>query len=93
MPSERAVLARDTSREAEEFQIRRWRSLSTTEIAQLVTRASQAARTLAFAGLRARYPDAPDHELVLLFALLTLGPTLARQVYPDLDRRLGRPAS
>ncbi|MBI2836023.1 MAG: hypothetical protein HYX76_16525 [Acidobacteria bacterium] len=93
MPSERAVLSRDTSREAEAFQVRRWRSLSTTEIARLVTGASQAARTLTLAGLRARYSDAPDHELVPLFALLTLGPTLAREAYPDLDRRLGRPAS
>jgi hypothetical protein len=88
-----AVLSRDTSREAEELQVRVWRSLSTHELAQLISGASQALRTLAFAGLRARYPGIPDAELVPRFAMLTLGPRLARRVYPDLDQSLDRPES
>lgn len=78
------MLSRDTTAEAEALQVRVWRSLSTVQIAELIAGASRAARTLAIAGLRARHPGASDRELVERFALLTLGPTLARQVYADL---------
>jgi hypothetical protein len=80
-----ARLSRDTDRKAEERQIVAWRSLSTVEIAGLVAGASRAARTLALAGLRARYPLASDRELTVRLAAITLGPTVARRAYPELD--------
>jgi hypothetical protein len=89
MPARRspleARLSRDTDRAAEDRQIAAWRSLSTVEIGRLVAGASRAARTLALAGLRARYPSASAHELTVRLAAVTLGPALARRAYPELD--------
>ena len=83
-PDERAVLSGDTSYEAEARQVAIWRSLSSVDIAAIINGASQTARTLALAGLRARHPEASEKDLVPLFALLTLGPDLARKAYPEL---------
>ena len=80
-----ARLSRDTDRLAEERLIVVWLSLSTVEIGRLVAGASRAARTLALAGLRARYPSASAHELTVRLAGITLGSTLARRAYPELD--------
>jgi len=80
-----ARLSRDTDRLAEQRQIVAWRSLSTVEIARLVAGASRAARTLALAGLRARYPSASDHELTVRLAAITLGRALATRAFPELD--------
>ncbi len=81
-----ARLSRDTDRAAEDRQIAAWRGLSTIEVAQLVAGASRAARALALAGLRDRYPSASDRELTVRLAALELGPELARRAYPELDR-------
>ena len=80
-----AILSRDTDAVAERRQIEIWRRLSTIEIAQLVGGATRAARTLALAGLRARYPHASARELTIRLAAITLGPVLARRVYPELE--------
>lgn len=80
-----AILARDTDASAERCQIDTWRRLSTIEIARLVAGATRAARTLALAGLRARYPQASPRELTIRLAVITLGPALARRVYPELE--------
>jgi hypothetical protein len=84
--SERAVLSGDTSRSAEQLQVEIWRALTSVQIAGLIAGASSAARTLAIAGLRERYPAASDRELLIRYAALTLGPVLARRVYPEIDR-------
>jgi hypothetical protein len=81
-----AELSLDTGRDAEAHQIEIWNRLSTVELAALVDGASRAARSFALAGLRADYPGASDRELFLRLALLTLGPGLARAVYPDIER-------
>jgi hypothetical protein len=75
----------DTSRPARQAQIRIWRSLSSVDVAELVSGASRAARTLALAGLRARHPAASERELIARLAAITIGPDCARQVYPDVD--------
>ena len=82
----RAVLSDDTSTVAERSQFEIWRSLSTVQIAEIIVGASNALRTVAMAGLRNRYPAATDRELLVRYAALTLGPTLARRVYPEFDR-------
>ncbi len=79
------MLSDDTSRSAEQLQVEIWRALTTVQIAGLIVGASNAARTLAIAGLRERYPAASDHELLIRYAALTLGPVLARRVYPEID--------
>jgi hypothetical protein len=80
-----APLAADTSAEAERRQIEIWRSLSTIQIAELIAGASEAARQLALAGLRARYPNASPRELVMRLCRLTVGSELATKAYPELE--------
>jgi hypothetical protein len=52
----RARLSSDTSAEAEDFQLQRWRAMSVREKAKLVTQLSQTADAMALAGIRAAYP-------------------------------------
>jgi hypothetical protein len=85
-----AVLSRDTSRAIEARQVERWRALSSAERAALIAGASQMVRDLAFAGLRARHPKAGERELLLRYAILTLGPSTAAQIYPDAHQYVNR---
>jgi hypothetical protein len=82
-PVPRTALATDTASDIEDLQVEHWRRLSGVEIAALVTGAYRAARAMAMAGLRERFPDAGDEELVARFAALTLGDETARRVYPE----------
>jgi hypothetical protein len=77
--------AADTSFAARQEQIRIWRSWTSIQIADLISGASRAARTLALAGLRARHPTASERELVARLAAMTIGRERARQVYADVD--------
>lgn len=52
----------------------------------LAVRLSMSVRELALAGIRNRYPDASAREHFLRLAMVTLGPELARQAYPEIDR-------
>lgn len=52
-----------------------WRKL------QLADQLHQTLRTLALAGLRARYPNASSEELQRRLADVLLGPALAEEVY------------
>jgi len=78
------VLSADTTRHAERLQVIAWRSMSSMQRAQLVAGAARTVRAIALAGLRQRHPGASESEIVARFALLTLGPSLARRVYPHL---------
>lgn len=92
-PSRRAgeaVLSGDTSREAEQIQVRVWRSMSPADKAGQIVGAWRAARLLAFAGLRERHPHAGPAELVGRLADITLGCPLARRVYASVDMRTAR---
>ena len=80
----RAVLASDTTAAAEAVQVRAWRAMAPADIARLVNELSSMTRALAMAGLRERYPDAPEPELVARLAEITLGRELAIRVYPFL---------
>jgi hypothetical protein len=73
----------DTSPEVERLQIERWRRMSTEEKAAIVSGLTQAVFDVALAGIRQRYPGAPPREQFLRLAVVTLGPDLARQAYPD----------
>ena len=50
----------------------------------MITGACQAARAFAFAGLRARHPEASERKLIALYVELTAGPELARLAYPGI---------
>jgi hypothetical protein len=77
-------LSADTSLEIEHLQIERWRRMSSVEKAAIVSALTQAAFTLARAGIRHRYPEASPREQFLRLAIVTLGPDLARNAYPDI---------
>ena len=78
------MLSADTTRHAERLQVIAWRSMSSVQRAQLVAGAARTVRAIALAGLRQRHPGASESEIVARLALLTLGPSLARRVYPHL---------
>jgi hypothetical protein len=80
----RAVLSSDTTAAAEAVQVRAWRAMAPADIARLVDELSSMTRALAIAGLRERYPDASEPELVARLAEITLGRELALRVYPFL---------
>ncbi|HVL66787.1 MAG TPA: hypothetical protein VM364_05940 [Vicinamibacterales bacterium] len=83
LPEGRARFS-DSSADAERIQIDAWRALTTVERAALIAGASRAVREMALRGVRARHPEAPEHALAALLAEVTLGPELARRVYPDI---------
>jgi hypothetical protein len=79
-----AILSADTSREAEDMQVRQWRAMSSVEKARLITSLCRMADAMAIAGLRQRHPAATERECFLRFAALKLGRELAERVYPEL---------
>lgn len=79
-----AVLSNDTDADAERVQVDAWRRMSTIDKARLIADASRSIRRMALAGLRARYPNAGEPELIARLAELTLGWPLAVKAYPEL---------
>jgi len=79
-----APLNLDTSPEIERIQVECWRQMSPAEKAAIVSGLTQAVHDLALAGIRLRHPNASPREQFLRLALLTLGPDLARRVYPEI---------
>ena len=77
------TLSLDTSPEIERLQIEGWRRMSPAQKAATVTGLTQMVFDLARAGIRQRHPDASPREQRLRLAIITLGPELARQVFPE----------
>ena len=82
----RRPLAEDTSLEIEQIQIEQWRRMSPAQKAALISGLSRAAREMALAGVRHRYPDASPREQFLRLAIVSLGLDLARKVYPEIEQ-------
>ena len=61
--AERALLSDNTAPELEQLQVSRWREMSSTEKARLITALCQAADTLALAGIRQRFPTHPQESV------------------------------
>jgi hypothetical protein len=80
-----STLSSDTHPKVEALQIQFWRQASPTRKMQLLAQLNASARTIAMAGLRARYPQAGEAELRRRLAGLLLGEELARKVYGELD--------
>lgn len=76
----------DTNPEAEKVQVAGLRSLSPWRKLEMASDLTMAARQLALAGLRGRFPAASPAELRRRLATLCLGPKLAAKVYgPEPD--------
>jgi len=80
-----APLNLDTSPEIERLQVEAWQRMSSAHKAALVSGLTQGAVDMTLAGIRQRFPTATPHEVRLRFALLTLGPDLARAAFPDVE--------
>ena len=78
-----SVLSSDTHPKMEALQIQLWRQASPTRKMQMLAQLNHAARTLALAGLRSRYPQASEVELRRRLAGLLLGEELASKVYGE----------
>ena len=59
--------------------------MTAAEKGELITALTRAAFEMAAAGVRHRYPDASPREQFLRLATVTLGPELARLVYPEIE--------
>jgi len=79
-----SVLSSDTHPKMEALQIQFWRQASPTRKMHILAQLNASARTLAQAGLRARYPQASEAELRRRLAGLLWGEDLARKVYGEL---------
>lgn len=96
-PSERdrpagVTLARDTTPEATRLQVELWRGMTPLQKARLVGDVTRATQRLSLAGIRQRHPGASEREVWLRLVILTLGPALARQAYPEAAALLDPPA-
>jgi hypothetical protein len=75
----------DTHPKMENLQIQLLREAPPWRKMEMLAEINQAARDLALAGLRRRYPDAGEGELNWRLASLLLGEDLARRVYGELS--------
>ena len=73
----------DTSPEAWKVFLEIQRRMSPEEKMARALEWSEVVRRFAEAGLRERYPNADDHEILLRYARMTLGEELFRQAYGD----------
>ncbi|MFZ5855625.1 MAG: hypothetical protein ACOYZ6_02240 [Chloroflexota bacterium] len=80
-----SALYSDTHPKMEALQVELWRRASPTRKMQMVAQLNASVRLLAMAGLRSRFPNASESELIRRFADLLLGEELARKVYGDLN--------
>ncbi|MFQ5418985.1 MAG: hypothetical protein ACE5FD_02735 [Anaerolineae bacterium] len=71
----------DTSPEAETVLFRLWREAPAWRKLEMMEGLNRAARQLALAGLRQRFPNASTQELRRRLAAITLGEELATRVY------------
>lgn len=82
-PAKLAVLASDTSCEAERVQVELWRRMSSVDKAHAVSGISRAVQELSLVGIRQRHPGSSESEHALRLALLKLGRELTCKAYPE----------
>jgi hypothetical protein len=58
--------------------------MTSAEKAAVISGLTEAVYELARAGIRQRHPNASPREQFLRLAIVTLGPDLARQAYPEI---------
>ena len=77
-------LTNDTAPDVEKQLVERWRAMSASEKLRLAVQMSVTVRELALAGVQQRFPTASPREQFLRLARITLGDSLALDVYPEL---------
>ena len=77
----------DTHPNMESLQIKLLRETPPWRKMEIFAELNMAARELAVAGLRQRYPEADDTALLRHLADNLLGPDLARKIYAEVDHR------
>jgi hypothetical protein len=77
----RSTIPSDTSPDVEAIRWERYARMSPAEKARRVAELTRTACALALAGLRVRYPEADDSELLLRLAALRLGDETVRRAY------------
>ncbi|MGC8783663.1 MAG: hypothetical protein ACP5RN_04660 [Armatimonadota bacterium] len=77
----------DTHPDMESLQIELWRRASPTEKMRMLAQLNAAAKMLALAGLRSRFPNTSEEELRFKLACLLLGEELAHKVYGRFDAK------
>ncbi len=85
-----ALLASDTSADAERRQVELWRRMSPIEKLHAVSEGTRAVLQLSLAGIRLRHPEAADEECRMRLAVLKLGRELACRAFPEAARLRGR---
>ena len=80
-----SILSSDTHPKMEALQIQLWRQASPTRKMHMLAQLNASAHTLAFMGLRSRYPQASEAELRRRLAGLLLGDDTARKVYGEIS--------
>ena len=85
-----ALLAADTSLDAERAQVELWRGMSPMDKLHAVDGTTRAVLLLSLAGIRSRHPEASDEECRMRLAILKLGGPLACQVFPGAAHLSGR---
>lgn len=71
----------DTSIDAEQYLVRRYRSMSPAEKMKIFRQLCRASQELALAGLRARHPDASPGQLRMRLAATRLSPAALRDAF------------
>ena len=74
--------ARDTNREAHEYQLRLYRSMSDEERASMALEMSDDVRRIAREGIRQRHPEYSDHDVKQALVALLYGAEAAAKVWP-----------
>ncbi len=77
----------DTHPSIEALQVMLLRETPPWRKMEMLAELNMAARELAVAGLRQRYPEADETALHRHLANILLGPDMARNVYPELEDR------
>ena len=80
------MFSRDTSPEARKVLAKRMREMTVEEKARQVWSLTNLVRQSSLAGLRGRYPGAPEDEIRRRFVAMVYGRDLARRMF---DRDLG----
>lgn len=71
----------DTSEAIDRLLMERYRQMTPSDKMRMVTELNQTVEAVSLAGLRQRYPDAPERELRLRFASMRYGRELVRKAF------------
>lgn len=80
-PSRYVTQSPDTSEAVDRLLMERYRKMTPSDKLRMVTELNQTVEAMALAGLRQRYPDAPERELRLRLAAIRYGRELVIKAF------------